>query len=243
MVCWIWARPALTLPAWHCSIPALRSCVAGPYIWAAFEPAVPIVRCCMARSNSMATPNQERPLVPTFCFFMCMVWPECILDDITCTGPQIWDTDLLLCGHERWADLIGADLGRRPVAVPLADPALVVGLPKGAEGRPRLLDGREVADPQQVLLQGPDEALGTAVAFGLAHERRRALDTQEADLGLEVVADVLAPVIAAKLEADGDVVGKRAKALAHRLLDRLERPKTLCPATGPPPAPAGRPRG
>src|SRR4051812_33179856 len=163
--------------------------------------------------------------------------------DITCTGPQIWDTDLLLCGHERWADLIGADLGRRPVAVPLADPALVVGLPKGAEGRPRLLDGREVADPQQVLLQGPDEALGTAVAFGLAHERRRALDTQEADLGLEVVADVLAPVIAAKLEADGDVVGKRAKALAHRLLDRLERLKTLGAATGPPPAVAGGPCG
>jgi hypothetical protein len=40
------------------------------------------------------------------------------------------------------------------------------------EGQPQLLDGREVANPQQVLLQGPDEALGTAVAFGLAHERR-----------------------------------------------------------------------
>src|SRR3954454_21371202 len=98
-------------------------------------------------------------------------------------------------------ELIGADLGRRPVAVPLDDPGPVVGLLEGLERQAELLDGRERADPQQVLLQGPDEPLGAAVPFGLAHEGRRALDAEEADLALEVMADVLAAVIVAQPEA------------------------------------------
>src|SRR4051794_41346092 len=77
----------------------------------------------------------------------------------------------------------------------------------------------------QVLLQRPDEALGAAVPFRLAHERRRALDAEEADLGPEVVAQVLAAVVVAEREAGGDVLGERAEALAHRLLHPLERPE------------------
>ena len=77
-----------------------------------------------------------------------------------------------LRGHWHRADLIVVDLSGRLVAVPLDDPGLVVGSLEREERQTQLLDGREVADPQQVLLQGPDEPLGTAVAFGLAHERR-----------------------------------------------------------------------
>ena len=73
------------------------------------------------------------------------------------------------------ADLNGADLGRRPVAVPLDDPALVVGLLERDERQAQLLDGVETPDPEQVFLQHPDEALGAAVAFGLADEGRRAM--------------------------------------------------------------------
>src|SRR3954454_15019710 len=150
----------------------------------------------------------------------------------SCTGPRIGDTDLRLRGHGHWADLIGADLSGRFVAVPLDDPALVVGLPKGDERQAKLLDRVEAADPQQVLLQGPDEALGTAIALGLAHEGRRALDAKEADLGLEVVADVLAAVVVAQPEAGGDPLGERAEALAHRLRDRLERREPVGAAAG-----------
>src|SRR4051795_10686515 len=120
------------------------------------------------------------------------------------------------------ADLIGADLSGRLVAVPLDDPALVVGPLERDERQAELLDGLEAAHPQQVLLQRPDEALGAAVPFRLAHERRRALDAEEADLGPEVVAQVLAAVVVAEREAGGDVLGERAEALAHRLLHRLE---------------------
>ena len=47
--------------------------------------------------------------------------------------------------------------------MPLDDPALVVGLLEREERQAEFLDGREVADLQQVLLQGPNEALGAAV--------------------------------------------------------------------------------
>src|SRR4051812_42504263 len=115
------------------------------------------------------------------------------------------------------------ELSGRLVAVPLDDPALVVGSLERDERQAELLDGLEAAHPEQVLLQGPDEPLGAAVALRLAHERRRALDAEEADLGLEVVAHVLAPVVGAQPQAGGDVLGERAAALAHRLPDRLER--------------------
>src|SRR3954464_11365782 len=120
-------------------------------------------------------------------------------------------------------ELSGPDLGRCPVAVPLDDPGLVVNLPELLERQAQLLDGGEGPDPEQVLLQRPDEPLGAAVALRLAHERRRALDAEEADLGPEVVAHVPAPVVGAQPQAGGDVLGERAAALAHRLLDRLER--------------------
>src|SRR3954454_20928298 len=119
-------------------------------------------------------------------------------------------------------ELICADLGRCPVAVPLDDPGLVVGLLEPLQGQAQLLDSLEAPHPEQVLLQRADEALGAAVALGLADESRRALDAEKADLGPEVMAHVLAPVIVAEPEAGGDVLGEGAEALAHRLPDRLQ---------------------
>src|SRR3954471_21605556 len=127
---------------------------------------------------------------------------------------------------------MGADLSGRLVAVPLDDPGPVVGFLEGLERQAKLLDGREAPHPEQVLLQRPDEPLGAAVALGLAHEGRRALDAKEADLGLEVVADVLAAVVVAQPEAGGDPLGERAEALAHRLRDRLERREPVGAAAG-----------
>ena len=45
-----------------------------------------------------------------------------------------------------------------------------------------LLDGVEGAHPEQVLLQGPDEALGAAVPLGSPHKGGRALDAEEGKL-------------------------------------------------------------
>ena len=116
--------------------------------------------------------------------------------------------------------------------MPLDDPGLVVGLPEGEECQAQLLDGVEAADPQQVLLQHPNEALGAAVPFRLADEGRRAFDAEEADLGLEVVADVLAAMVVAEPKAGSDALGEAAMALADGLLDRLEGLEAIGAAAG-----------
>src|SRR5688500_7958784 len=116
--------------------------------------------------------------------------------------------------------------------MPLDDPALVVDLPEGDQSQPQLLERVEAPDPQQVLLQHADEALRTTVALGLAHEVRRARDAEDADLGREVVADVLASMVVAELEAGGDTVGEGAEALAHPPPDRLERLEAIGAAAG-----------
>src|SRR5512132_2733063 len=73
-----------------------------------------------------------------------------------------------------------------------------VGVVPGGEIQQRqaqFLDGREVAHPQEVFLECPDEALGDAVALGLAHEGRRGLDAEEGDLALEVVGHIVRSVV------------------------------------------------
>jgi hypothetical protein len=123
--------------------------------------------------------------------------------------------------------------------VPLDDPALVVGLPEHEQRQAQLLEGVEAADPQQILPQHPNKPFGAAIALWLAHEGRRALDAEEADLDLEVVAHALASMIVAELQAGGAALGKATEMLAHRLPDRLERLEAigaaalaLCPLCG-----------
>src|SRR4051795_13536831 len=79
--------------------------------------------------------------------------------------------------------------------MPLDDPGAVVGRLEPLQCQAELLDRLEAPQPQQVLLERTDEPLGAAVALGLADEGGRALHAEEADLGLEVVADVLATVV------------------------------------------------
>ena len=62
--------------------------------------------------------------------------------------------------------LFGPDLLGCLVAVSLDDPGGVVGFPEVEERQPQLLHGVEGADPEQVFLQGADEAFGAAVTSG-----------------------------------------------------------------------------
>ncbi len=107
-----------------------------------------------------------------------------------------------------WLELSSPDLGRCLVAMSFDDPGLVVGLLELLERQAQLLDGLEAPDPKQVFLERADEPLGTAIAFGLAHEGRRAFEAEEGDLILEVVTDILATMVMAELEAGGDLLGK-----------------------------------
>ncbi len=66
------------------------------------------------------------------------------------------------------AALLGADLVRGAVFVPGDEPGRVVVGDEVLQPAAQLFDGVEGMHPQEVLLQGADEALGDAVALRLA---------------------------------------------------------------------------
>src|SRR6187455_2440111 len=109
------------------------------------------------------------------------------------------------------------------MAVPLDQPAFVVGPPELDEGEAEFLDGSEGPDPEEVLLQRPDEPLGAAVALGGADEGRRRRGAEPGDLLLEVARHVLAAVVVADGETLGSVLPDPAEVFGDALADRLER--------------------
>src|SRR5215212_11484596 len=116
--------------------------------------------------------------------------------------------------------------------MPFDEPACVVDLSEVQQRLTELLDGVEGAHPEQVLLQGPDEALRTAVPLRRPHEGGRACDAQKGKLLLEGVGHVLAPVIVPHGETAPDPLSKAAQAAPHALADRLERLKAGASARG-----------
>src|SRR3954462_1555674 len=116
--------------------------------------------------------------------------------------------------------------------MPFDEPGRVVDLPKDEQRLTELLDGVEGAHPEQVLLERANEALCTAIPLGSPHKGRRACDAQEAELLLEGVGHVLAPVIVPHGQTAPDPLSKAAKAAPHALADRLERLKAGGPARG-----------
>src|SRR5487761_284718 len=114
----------------------------------------------------------------------------------------------------------------------LDQPLTVVLVLELEQGQPQLLDGGEVADPEQLLLEGSDEALRNSIALGLAHEGGAGLDAEKAQLGLVVVAHELAAVVVAELEADADLFGIAAENEADALPDGFQRFVSSSPPGG-----------
>ena len=79
----------------------------------------------------------------------------------------------------------------RSVADPPDDPVVVEAAGEVPERLVELLDGAELVQPEQLLLQGPDEPLDAAVAFGLADEGRARRDAEGLKVVLEGVRDEL----------------------------------------------------
>src|SRR4051794_19112020 len=116
--------------------------------------------------------------------------------------------------------------------MPFDEPGCVVDLAKDQQGLTEVLDGIEGPHPEQVLLQGPDEALGAAVPLGSPHEGGRARDAEEGKFLLESIGHVLAPVIVPHGKTACDLFGESAEAAPHALADRLERLEAGSPARG-----------
>ena len=79
----------------------------------------------------------------------------------------------------------------RSVADPPDDPVVVEAAGEVAEHLVELLDGPESVEPEQLLLQGPDESLDASVALRLADEGRARLDAEGLELVLEGVQELL----------------------------------------------------
>ena len=107
--------------------------------------------------------------------------------------------------------------------MPLDEPSRVVELPERDQRVAELLDGVEGPHPQQVLLQGADEALGAAIAFRGSDEGGRAVDTEKGQFLLEVIGHVLRAMVVTHRQAAGTVPGHPAEMAAHALADRLQR--------------------
>jgi len=86
-------------------------------------------------------------------------------------------------------------LGRGSVTDPPDDPVLIEAFPELPERGLEFRDGGEASEPEQLLLQGPDEALDAPVTLGLSHEGRARLDAEGLELVLEGVGDELAAVV------------------------------------------------
>src|SRR3712207_9146407 len=104
--------------------------------------------------------------------------------------------------------LVGADLVRGAVAVSGDEPGGIVVGDEVPQPAAQLFDGVEGMYPQEVLLQGADEAFRDAVALRLADEGRRTLDAEDGDLVLEVTGHVVGAMGVAKREALGDEIGR-----------------------------------
>src|SRR3954451_24725104 len=94
--------------------------------------------------------------------------------------------------------VLPAIFSRAEESVAFDQPAVVVGLAEREQRLTEFLDGLEGPHPEQVLLQGADEALGAAIAFRCPHEGGRTLDAEEGQFLLEVIAYVLRAVIKAQ---------------------------------------------
>ena len=89
----------------------------------------------------------------------------------------------------------------------------------------------EAPHPQQILLQRADETLRDAVPFGLPHETRGAVDAEEGDLLLEIVGQVVRPVVVTQPQPAGGTVADTAEAFADTLADGAKRVPRLAVAS------------
>ena len=86
------------------------------------------------------------------------------------------------------------------------DPGLIVGSPELEQRETQVLEGAEVADPEQLFLEGPHEALGDAVALGFAYVARAGFDAEKVELDLEGARHVLRGVVVAQRKSGHDVL-------------------------------------
>jgi hypothetical protein len=107
--------------------------------------------------------------------------------------------------------------------MPRDEPSFVVAVGECDERGAQLLNGFECPHPQQVFLEGSNEALGDAIALGFAHEGWRSFDAQTFDLALKVDGHVIGAVIVTQLQSTRHAWLDGPEAPMHPSPNRLQR--------------------
>src|SRR5262245_52122499 len=112
-------------------------------------------------------------------------------------------------------------LGRGFVSMPPNQPGLIVLTLKLMQRQAEVFHSIKGCEPYQILLQCPDEAFCTAVAFRFADKGRRTGDPQKRQFLLKHMRHILTALIMPESQAFGDALLKRPKGgadpLAHGL--------------------------
>jgi hypothetical protein len=111
------------------------------------------------------------------------------------------------------------------VAVALNEPGAVVAVDEASHGLAELLDGIVQLNPQALVLEGADPALGAAVGLRLTQERGTVGDPEPGQRAGEMGRAVLRPPVMAQLQTAGDVRAELAPAVNDGVIDRLEGAK------------------
>ena len=99
---------------------------------------------------------------------------------------------------------------------------LVVSFLELTERLAEFVEIAEATDPEQLFLEGAEEAFDAAVAFRLPNERWWGLHSDKADLILKIVAHVDATVVVTQEQARGNASGEGRKVLPDALANRIE---------------------
>lgn len=106
--------------------------------------------------------------------------------------------------------------------MPLDEPLLIIDAQPVVECETEVLYGLERAYPLQLLLERPNEPLQPPCLRG-SHECRTRCHPGKPELGLTMVAHVLAAMIAPHLHARRTAGRERAELLTHARANRLQR--------------------
>ena len=113
-------------------------------------------------------------------------------------------------------------LRRGPEIEALNEPASVVSFFELPQRKLQLVYVFEMADPEQLLFQSPEETFNATIPLRLSNEGRRGFDAEKSYFLLKVITHVLAAVIMPEPQTGGHCGTEAAEVIANSLTNRFQ---------------------
>ena len=115
-----------------------------------------------------------------------------------------------------------AGLRRGPEIEALNEPASVVIFFELPQRKLQLVHIFEMADPEQLLFESPEETFNATIPLRLLNEGGRGFDTEKSYFLLKVITPVLTAVIMPEPQTGGDCGTEAAEVIANSLTNRFQ---------------------